>query len=273
MWQQVGQEGAHRRDTVPDMPETAFPGRRLLTAALATSFALNAAACSGGESSEADTAAYDHAEVLAEMSDAVADQGSVRLTLGTKESPEDLTVDSSWAGDEPAFRALTGGDPAQQLDVRRVGNRVYVGGEVVGHQWSYLEVDDPRITDPETDFDAGPVPTLLAIDVPGDLAALETAVSSATDEGPEDIDGQETDHYSLTVDTQEWFDGLGESSMYRTMELPETVTMDLYVDDDSLPVRLAYEVTDKPGASAQVGFTDWGAPVEVTVPPRAKPVS
>ena len=48
---------------------------------------------------------------------------------------------------------------------------------------------------------------------------------------------------------------------------------DLYVDDDSLPVRLAYEVPDKPGASAQVGFTDWGTPVEVTVPPRAKPVS
>jgi hypothetical protein len=255
------------------MSGTAFSGRRLLTAALATSFALTATACSGGETSGADTAAYDNADVLAEMTDAVADEGSVRLTLGTKQSPEDITVDSSWGGDEPAFRALTGGDPAQQLDVRRVGSRVYVGGEVVGHQWTYLEVDDPRITGAESGFDAGPVPTLLAIDVPGDLAALESAVSGASDEGAEEIDGQETDHYSLTVDTQEWFDGLGESSMYRTMELPETVTMDLYVDDDSLPVRLAYEVPDKPEASAQIGFTDWGSPVEVTVPQRAKPVS
>lgn len=246
--------------------------RRLLAAALATSFALAATACSGGETSETDAAAYDNAEVLAEMTDAVADQGSVRLTLGTKQSPEDIVVDSTW-GDEPAMRALTGGDPAQQLDMRRVGSRVYVGGEVVGHQWTYLEVDDPRLTDPDSGFDTGPVPTLLAIDVPGDLVALESAVSEATDEGTEEIDGQETEHYTLTVDTQEWFDGLGANSMYRAMDLPGTVTMDLYVDDDSLPVSLAYEVPDKPAASAQVGFTDWGSPVEVAVPKRAKPVS
>jgi hypothetical protein len=254
------------------MPETARSGRRLLAAALATTFALTTAACSGGDASDADAAAYDNADVIAAMTDAVPDQGSVRLTLGTKQSPADITVDSAW-GDEPAMRALTGGDPAQQLDVRRIGSRVYVGGELVGRQWTYLEVDDPRIADPDSNFDAGPVPTLLAIDVPGDLAALESAVSDATDEGTEEIDGQETDHYTLTVDSQGWFDGLAESSMYRAMDLPKSLTMDLYVDDDSLPVRLAYEVPGKPAASAQVGFTDWGTPVEVAVPKRAQPVS
>lgn len=247
--------------------------RPLVTAALAGALALTAAGCSGGETSQTDASTYDNEEVIAEMTDAVADQDSVRLTLGTKQSPEDITLDSSWAGDEPAFRALTGGDPAQQLDVRRVGRRVYVGGELVGHQWTYLEVDDPRIADPESGFDAGPVPTLLDVDVPGDLAALESAVTAAADEGTEEIDGQETDHYTLTVETQEWFDGLGERSMYRAMDLPDTVTMDLYVDDDSLPVRLAYEVPDKPAESAQVGFSEWGTPVEVAVPRRAKPLS
>lgn len=257
------------RDTVPGMSEPRSRGR-LVTVALAASLALSTAACSGGEASEGDDA-YDGADVVAAMTDAVADQESVRLTLGTRESPEDITVDSTW-GAEPAFRALTGGDPAQQLDVRRIGGRVYVGGEAVGRQWTYLEVDDQRLTDPDSGFDAGPVPTLLDIDVPGDLAALGEAVSEATDEGSEEIDGQDTDHYTLRVDSQEWFDGLGESSMYRAMDLPEAVTMDLYVDDDSLPVRLAYEVPDQAGASAEIGFADWGTPVEVAVPPRAKPL-
>lgn len=205
------------------------------------------------------------------MTDAVAAQESVELTLGTKDSPEDITVATTW-GSEPAFRALTGGDPAQQLDVRRIGSRVYLGGEAVGRQWTFLEVDDPRLADPDTTFDAGPVPTLLAIDVPGDLAALGEAVSKATDEGVAEIDGQDADHYVVTVDTQAWFDGLGDNSMYRAMDLPTTVAMDLYVDDDSLPVRLAYEVPDQPEVSAQIGFADWGSPVTVAVPPRAEPL-
>lgn len=253
------------------MPDTPARGR-LLTAALAAAVVLSTAACSGGQVSDESAAAYDNADVVEAMTDAVADQRSVRLTLGTLESPEDITVDTSW-GAEPAFRALTGGDPAKQLDVRRLGSRVYLGGEIVGRQWTYLEVDDPRLADPDSDFDAGPVPTLLAIDVPGDLAALASAVSKATDEGPAKIDGQDTDHYTLSVDSQEWFDGLADNSMYRAMDLPASLTMDLYVDDDSLPVRLAYEVPDQPAASAQLGFADWGTPVEVAVPPRAKPVS
>lgn len=239
--------------------------RRLLAAALATSFVLTTAACSGDDPSKADSA-----DVLAELTDAVADQEAVRLTLGTKQSPEDITVDTSW-GDEPAFRALTGGDPSQQLDVRLIGNRVFLGGEAVGRQWTYLKLDDPRLA-AGSDFDAGPVPTLLAIDVPGDLTALEAAVSKTDDQGSTEIDGQETDHYALTVDTQAWFDGLAESSMYRGMDLPDSVTMDLYVDDDSLPVRLAYEVPDQPEASAQIGFSEWGSPVDVAVPPRAEPL-
>ncbi|MCW2835884.1 MAG: hypothetical protein JWN68_3837 [Nocardioides sp.] len=231
------------------------------------------AGCSGDSATEkGDAAAYDNADVVAGMTDAAAEQDSVRLTLGTKQSPDDIAIDTTW-GSEPAFRALTGGDPAQQIDVRRVGDRVYLGGELVGHQWTYLDIDDPRLADPESGFDAGPVPTLLDIDVVGDLEALESAVTEAEAEGREEIDGVGSERYTLTVDSQAWFDGLGEDSMYRAMDLPETVTMDLYVDDDSLPVRLAYEVPGQDGASAQIGFSTWGTPVEVTEPARAKPVS
>lgn len=230
-------------------------------------------ACSGGSSTqEGDAAAYDNEDVIAQMTDAVAEQESVRLTLGTKQSPDDIAIETTW-GSEPVFRALTGGDPAQQLDIRRTADRVYVGGELVGRQWTYLKVDDPRLTDPESGFDAGPVPTLLDIDVAGDLEALAAAITEADADGSEDIDGVESEHYTLSVDTQAWFDGLGEDSMYRAMDLPETVTMDLYVDDDSLPVRLAYEVPGQPESSAQIGYSEWGTPVEVAEPRRAKPVS
>lgn len=245
---------------------------RLLAAALATGLALTTGACSGDEAPEADASAYDNAEVLAEMTGAVADAGSVRLTLGTKQSPEDITVDTSW-GDEPTFRAVTMGDPSTQLDVRQVDGRVYLGGELVGHQWTYIDLDDPRLTDPESDFDAGMVETLMDIDVPGDLAALGGAVTALKDEGAEEMAGVDARHYTITVETTEWLEELGDDSMYAAMDLPASVTMDLYVDDDSRPVRLAYEVPGEPQQSAEIGFTEWGTPVQVAVPKRAKPVS
>lgn len=239
---------------------------------VAGGLAVALSACGGPSKPAGEAAAYDNPDVLAAMSEAVADQDSVRLTLGTKQSPDDIAIDTTW-GDAPAFRAVTGGDPAQQLEVRRVDDRVYVGGEVVGHQWTYLDVDDPRLADPKSKFDAGPVPTLLAIDVVGDLEALVSAATKAEADGSEDIDGVATDHYTLTVNSQTWFDAMAEGSMYSAMDLPETVTMDLYVDSDSLPVRLAYEVPGKAEDSAQIGYSDWGTPVEVTAPRRAKPLS
>jgi len=239
---------------------------------LAGGLAAALGACGGSSTDEGDAAAYDNADVISQMTDSVAEQDSVRLTLGTKQSPDDIAIETTW-GSEPVFRALTGGDPSQQLEVRRVADRVYLGGELVGHQWTYLELDDPRLTDPASGFDAGPVPTLLDIDVAGDLEALESAVTEAEADGSEDIDGVETDHYTLSVDTKAWFDGLAEASMYRAMDLPGSITMDLYVDDDSLPVQLAYEVPGKPEESAQIGYSEWGAPVEVAAPRRAKPVS
>lgn len=228
-------------------------------------------ACGGSSTDDGDAAAYANADVLEQMTDAVADQDSVRLTLGTKQSPDDIAIDTTW-GDEPAFRALTGGDPAQQLEVRRVADRVYVGGELVGRQWTYLDIDDPRLSDPKSTFDAGPVSTLLDIDVAGDLEALMSATTKADADGSEDIAGVTSDHYTLTVSSKTWFDGLADGSMYRAMDLPQTLEMDLYVDSDSLPVRLAYEVPGKSESSAQIGYTEWGTPVEVAVPQRAKPL-
>lgn len=210
------------------------------------------------------------AGVVTQMNEAIADQTAVRLTLGTKQTPDDITINTTLGADR-SFRAVTGGDPTQRIDVRLVDDRVYVGGELVGNQWTYVAVDDPRLTG-EGGFDAGIVPPLLDIDVVEDNQALADAVTGTESAGTETIHGVETDHHVLTVDTRDWFKSLPEGSIYRQMDLPDTIEMDLYVDADSLPVRLAYEVPDNPEQSAQVGYSRWGTPVEVAVPPRATPV-
>lgn len=228
-----------------------------LPVVLAVCVALTMTRCSSGEP-ENDPPA----DVMAALVDAVGEQESVRLTLGTKLQGDQLQVDTAWDG-APRFRALSDRGTFSELDVRLVEDRVYVGGEVTGNQWTYLDVDAPEL-EPDSGFDAGPVPTLLAIDVPGDLAALEEAVT-ATEGG---ADGE----YTLTVDTQKWFDNLDESSMYAGMDLPDTVEMSLRVDQETdLPIQLSYQVPGEDEQSAEIGWSKWGEPVEVTVPKRATP--
>jgi hypothetical protein len=249
----------------------------LVTAALVTCV-LGLGACSGsddgGSGGEADSAgdpaAYDTETLVPAVQDAVADAESVHVTLGTKESPDDVEVDVSW-GEEPVLSAVTGDQTGAGLEVRRVDGRVYVGGAAANDQWRYLEEDDPRLQGAEG-FDAGVVPILLAIDVPAELAALEAGVTDVGEGEADEVAGEDVTRYDVTLDTEAWLAALPEQSIYRVMEVPAELDAELWIDEESRPVQLAYQVGDDAARSAQVGWSAWDEPVEVTAPEGAKPV-
>ena len=56
------------------------------------------------------------------------------------------------------------------------------------------------------------------------------------------------------------------------MDVPAELDAELWIDEDSRPVQLAYQVGDDAARSAQVGWSAWGEPVEVEAPEGAKPV-
>jgi hypothetical protein len=242
------------------------------TAVLAT-LVLGLGACSGtdgGSEEGGDSASYDAGTLLPAVRDAVADDESVHVTLGTKESPDDVEVDVSW-GEEPALAAVTGDRTGAGLEVRRVGGRVYVGGAATNDRWRYLEEDDPRLQG-EQGFDAGVVPILLAVDVPAELAALEAGVTDVGEPADDEVAGEEVTRYDVTLDTKAWLAELPEQSIYRVMDVPAELDAELWIDEDSRPVQLAYQVGDDEARSAQVGWSAWGEPVEVEAPEDAKPV-
>ena len=249
----------------------------LVTAALATCV-LGLSACSdsqdggggGDEGAGGASAAYDSETLMPAVRDAVADAGSAHVTLGTKQSPDDVEADVSW-GEEPVLSAVTGDQTGAGLEVRRVGGRVYVGGAAAKDQWRYLEEDDPRLQGAEG-FDAGIVPILLAIDVPAELAALEAGVTDAGAGTADEVAGEDVTRYDVTLDTEAWLAALPEQSIYRVMDVPAALDAELWIDEDSRPVQLAYQVGDDAARSAQVGWSAWDEPVEVTAPEGAKPV-
>jgi hypothetical protein len=257
------------------MASTTGPARTttLLGVVLATCV-LGLGACSGDDAGEpeagGDAAAYDTATLMPAVLGAVAEDESVHVTLGTKESPDDIEADVSW-GEDPVLSAATGEQTGAGLEVRRVGGRVYVGGAATEDRWRYLEEDDPRLQGAEG-FDAGVVPILLAIDVPAELAALGAGVTSVGDSSEDEVAGEEATRYDVTIDTEAWLAELPEQSIFRVMDVPAELDAQLWIDDDSRPVQLAYQVGDDAARSAQVGWSAWGEPVEVTAPEGAKPV-
>lgn len=222
-----------------------------------------------GDGGPQDAASYDTGTLLPAVREAVEGAGSVHLGIGDSTPPSDVEVDITWE-DADEFRALVGDTPANILEILEVGGRAYVGGEAAGDEWRYLELDDPRLTGEQQDFDAGVVPTLLALDVPGDFEAIEGAVTEVSHQGAEKVNGVAAERYAVTVDAQDWQAALPDASMHRAMTVPDSVEMQLWLDEESLPVRWAYAGAEA-ADTARVDYSGWGTPFAVAEPKDAQP--
>lgn len=235
----------------------------------ATSVAL--AGCGGGGGDDTPASQSYGIETLGPaVAKAVAGQDSVKLGIGDHRGRGEVQMDLTWADGETEFRAITGDTPGEFLEFVRTGGKIYVGGEAAGNEWTYTPDDDPRATGDDKGFDAGITPALLALDVPGEYDALVDAVDKVQNKGQEEMEGVASTHYVVTVDMKKWHDALPEDSLHRQVDVEDTVAMDLWVDESSLPVRLEYAGT---GASdnVRVDYTSWGTPIAVIAPKGATP--
>lgn len=231
------------------------------------------AACGGGGEDGGDdtpaSASYGIETLMPSVAKAVGGEDYVHLGIGDHRGRAEVQVDLAWA-DDPELRALTGDEPGEFLEFRRVDGRMYVGGEAADNTWSWLPDDDPRALGDDDSFDSGAAAVLLALDVPGDFDALVDAVDKVENKGEEEVLGVASTHYLVTVDSQAWRDALSEHSMHRQFEVEKSLPVDLWIDEESLPVRLEYSGTGND--DARVDFTSWGTPIAVVAPPDAEPV-
>ncbi len=105
------------------------------------------------------------------------------------------------------------------------------------------------------------------------LARAFRAITQLDRVGTESVDGVDTTHYVVTVDTMKALRLLGLEDLagvniddLRT-SLPKTFDYDAWLDDSGRPVRLKARYA---GACIDVHLSQWGEPVSVSAPPASQ---
>ena len=141
--------------------------------------------------------------------------------------------------------------------MRLVDGVMYMAMPPMTPEGKFLKLDT---NDPNSPF--GDLGGVLQGDPLSTFDAFDAGLEKVVYVGAEDVDGEELDHYVLTVDAKK-------AARAQGTKVPSgtgTVTYDLWIDDQDLMRRLQF-------GSGQTGMTltmsDWGKPVTVKAPPAS----
>jgi hypothetical protein len=144
-----------------------------------------------------------------------------------------------------------GGD----VEIRMVDGTFYMKSATFGDQWVSVSLDDPN----------SPLGNLGSqLDPTAQFAAFADAVTAATNDGPEDVDGESLDHYTATIDTEKLVQQLPESVAGQS-GLPDTLQQEWWFDDEGLIRKFSSDF----GVAGRIelSMSDWGSEVDIEAPP------
>ena len=271
--------------------------RRLGSAALVLTFAVAAAGCSGGESEpsgssssatdQADDQADDGAESSGEgeasseepagdvteldaadfypkVMGALKDAQTFRFeSIATSAGQEQTTSgEARYDDDGIAMKASSTG--AQEMEVILLDQIMYLKSADLGSADTWVKVDlsDPdslfgmigKATDPEAMF--------KAMEAPKKLELI----------GTEEVDGVDTNHYRITVDSDQYAAAMELPGEMAGM-LPDELVTEMWVDGDDLPRKFTQTVETPSNGGQGVSsttegtYSDFGTDVSIEAPP------
>jgi hypothetical protein len=170
------------------------------------------------------------------------------------------------SGDVSGFKDI--GSAAMDLKIKALGKHfelrlvhkvLYLHGVGMGSGKPWLKAD---LTDPRN-----PLSKILETAGPRSMAMYLQAVKQLRDRGMETVDGVQTHHYTVTIDTAK---ALAANPMLKGQDLsklgmPKTLTSDVWVDSQNRPVKMAVAVGKL--ATLTVHVSEYGEPVSVHAPP------
>lgn len=200
----------------------------------------------------------DADQFLADFKAAVEDATTAHLSMTTGAGGMDITAEGQVDySTEPPSMAMEmtnpmGGD--QKLEIRLVDGKFYMNmGQLSQGKYYELSPDDPNNP-------LGEMSGLTeSMDPVRSFEQFASGLETVTFVGTEDVDGEELDHYVLTLDTTK-VDSLKDAGA----QLPETLDYDLWVDDQDRMRQVQIDLGST--ASVDMKIFDWDEPVDIEAP-------
>jgi hypothetical protein len=147
----------------------------------------------------------------------------------------------------------------KNIEVRLVDQVLYVRGLGVDADKPWVKLD---LTE------SNPMSSFLDSAGPQSFLSYLKAVSKIRDEGTEVVDGVETRHYTVTINTAKALaanPAMKGHGAISKLGLPAKLKADAWLNADNLPVKMAVKLGDV--ASFEAHFSDYGKRVVVKAPP------
>ena len=260
-------------------------GHRLRLAAAAAAVAgLTLTGCGSQDASSHGRAASMHELTAANFGTSLSDAQKAGRSLHMKgtmtvpgSSGTTLTMegDASMGSsvDDLAMAVTLRGGPLKSMSMRFVDRTFYLKAPGTplspdpAKPWVSVSLDD------SSNPMAAMIDQVLSNLDPDHMAKLYSAVTKLDDRGVEQVDGIQTRHYAVTMDTEKMVKALGMDkvpgvSLDTLMaQMPASVTSQVWLDDQQRPVKMESDVN---GAHTEFHYSRWGEPVHVTAPPASQ---
>lgn len=148
----------------------------------------------------------------------------------------------------------------QEMDLRLVDGVMYMKMPAMGEKFFQLDLNDPS-----NPLGAGFTDML---DVRAMFEGFGDSLDSVVYEGEEEIDGETTDEYTVSVDSSTLLESQGQQ-LPPGAGVPDMISYSIYFSEDGLYRRLEMDMGDTLGAMT-MDFTDWGSDVTIEAPPAGE---
>lgn len=185
----------------------------------------------------------------------------------------DKTVEYSFTmsgGAMAEFLGSSGG--AGQIQMIFVDGVGYIKGLPTGSDKPWIKLD-PDSDDPMSKTVAPILQSSQQYSDPVQTLEMLKSSGHVTSTSEEQLDGQLTTHYSVTVDTKRMVDNMPDSEIKRLAQtgvsaLPPSYPVDIWINQDKLPAKMVLGLPVAGGKAAMtVTYSHWGEPVNITAPP------